>query len=73
MSQVTGLPAASQEFFQKALVPSKTTCSLVEESSRSNAVAVTSISSLFTKRFAVSFTTAKASGIISFKISSEAS
>ena len=73
MSQVTGFPAASQEFCQKALSSSKTICSLVEESSLSKGVAVTSTSLFFTKRVAVSFTTAKASGMISFRILSETS
>ena len=71
MSQVTGFPAASQEFAQYALSPSKVTLSLSADNSLSKAEAVTSISSFSTKRFAVSFTTAKASGIIFNNVSSE--
>ena len=71
MSQVTGFPAASQEFAQKALSPSRVIWSLSPDSSLSKGVAVTSISVFSTKRFAVSFTTAKASGIISNNVASE--
>ncbi len=71
MSQVTGLPAASQEFAQKALSFSKEILSLSPDNSLSKGVAVTSIFSFSTKRFAVSFITAKASGINCRKASSE--
>ena len=71
MSQVTGFPAASQEFCQIALSFSKIICSLVADNSLSKGLAVTSISLFSLKRFAVSLTRAKASGIISSKTFSE--
>ena len=71
MSQITALPEASQELAQYALSSSKVILSLSADNSLSKGDAVTSISSFSTKRFAVSLTTAKASGIIFNKVSSE--
>ena len=62
-----GFPAASQELDQMALSLSKVTYSLEPDNSLSNGEAVTVMLVLFAKRLAVSLTTAKASGKISFK------
>ncbi len=70
MSHIIGFPAASQEFFQIAFSLFNVTYSFSPDISLSNSVAFTIISLLSKKRFAVSFTTAKAFGRILFKVSS---
>ena len=73
MSQVIALPAAFQELAQVALSPSIVMYDLVADNSLSFGVAVTVKEVFSLKRRAVSFTTAKASGRISFNTFSEIS
>ena len=73
MSQVIAFPAASHEFAQVALSPSIFMYDLEADNSRSFGEAVTDIEVFSLKRRAVSLTTAKASGRISFNTFSEIS
>jgi hypothetical protein len=70
MSQVISFPPASHLLFHKALSPFITILSRLAAKSLSKSFAVTSTTSFSLNRLAVSLTTAKASGSISFKTSS---